>query len=73
MQKDPRKATTQFLPRIFFCQCATNVVNNPQSIFFDNNNFEHMACGFVADWNETGTTEIRICDLKGLKSCEIFC
>ena len=28
--------------------------------------------GLAADWSETGMTEVRICDLKELKKCEIF-
>lgn len=48
------------------------VINNLKGIFFDDDNFEHMACGIVADWSETGMTEIRICDLEELKKCEIF-
>ena len=48
------------------------IINNLKGIFFDDDNFEHMACGIVADWSETGMTEIRICDLEELKKCEIF-
>jgi len=48
------------------------VINNLKGIFFDDDNFEHMACGIVADWGESGRTEIRICDLEVLKKCEIF-
>lgn len=48
------------------------VINNLKGIFFDDDNFEHMACGIVADWSETDMTEIRICDLEELKKCEIF-
>ena len=40
--------------------------------FFEDDNFEHMACGVIADWGEIGQTEIRICDLEDLKKCEIF-
>ena len=48
------------------------IINNLKGIFFDDDNFEHMACGIVADWSETGMTEVRICDLEELKKCEIF-
>ena len=48
------------------------VINNLKGIFFEDDNFEHMACGVVADWGEIGQTEIRICDLEDLKKCEIF-
>ena len=48
------------------------VINNLKGIFFDDDDFEHMACGVVADWGEIGQTEIRICSLKDLKKCEIF-
>ena len=49
------------------------VINNLKGIFFDDDDFEHMACGIVADWGEIGQTEIRICSLEDLKKCEIFC
>ena len=48
------------------------VINNLKGIFFEDDNFEHMACGVVADWGEIGQTEIRICDLEALKKCKIF-
>lgn len=48
------------------------VINNLKGIFFDDDDFEHMACGIVADWGEIGQTEIRICSLEDLKQCEIF-
>ena len=48
------------------------IINNLKGIFFDDDNFEHMACGIVADWSETGMTEVRIFDLEELKKCEIF-
>ena len=52
---------------------AINVVNNNlKGIFFDDDDFEHMACGIVADWGEIGQTEIRICSLEDLAKCEIF-
>jgi hypothetical protein len=49
------------------------VINNLKGIFFDDDNFEHMACCIIADWGEPGRTEIRICELEDLKKCEIFC
>lgn len=48
------------------------VINNLKGIFFDDDDFEHMACGIVADWYEIGYTEIRICDLDELEKCDIF-
>ena len=48
------------------------VINNLKGIFFDDDDFEHMACGIVADWGEIGQTEIRICSLEDLEKCEIF-
>ena len=48
------------------------VINNLKGIFFDDDDFEHMACGIVADWGEIGQTEIRICSLEKLKKCDIF-
>ena len=48
------------------------IINNLKGIFFDDDNFEHMACGIVADWGEPGRTEVRICDLEDLKKREIF-
>ena len=48
------------------------VINNLKGIFFEDDNFEHMACGVIADWGEIGQTEIHICDLEDLKKCEIF-
>ena len=48
------------------------VINNLKGIFFDDDDFEHMACGIVADWSEIGQTEIRICSLEDLEKCEIF-
>ena len=43
------------------------VINNLKGIFFDDDDFEHMACGIVADWGEIGQTEIRICTLEELE------
>lgn len=48
------------------------VINNLKGIFFDDDDFEHMACGIVADWDEIGQTEIRICSLDELEKCKIF-
>ena len=48
------------------------VINNLKGIFFDDDDFEHMACGVVADWDGIGQTEIRICDCEDLKKCDIF-
>lgn len=48
------------------------VINNLKGIFFDDDDFEHMACGIVADWGEIGQTEILICALEELEKCEIF-
>ena len=48
------------------------VINNLKGIFFDDDDFEHMACGVVADWGEIGHTEIRICALNELGKCDIF-
>ena len=43
-----------------------------KGIFFDDDDFEHMACGIVADWGEIGQTEIRICALEELEKHDIF-
>ena len=48
------------------------VINNLKGIIFDDDDFEHMACGIVADWGEIGQTEIRICALEELEKHEIF-
>ena len=48
------------------------VINNLKGIFFDDDDFKHMACGIVADWGEIGQTEIRICALEDVEKCEIF-
>ena len=48
------------------------VINNLKGIFFDDDDFEHMACGIVADWGEIGQTEIRIFTLEELEKYEIF-
>ena len=48
------------------------VINNLKGIFFDDDDFEHMACGIVADWGEIGQTEIRICAVEEMENCDIF-
>ena len=48
------------------------VINNLKGIFFVDDDFEHMACGIVADWGEIGQTEIRICALEELEKHDIF-
>ena len=48
------------------------VINNLKGIFFADDDFEHMACGIVADWGEIGHTEIRICALEELEKHDIF-
>ena len=48
------------------------VINNLKGIFFDDDDFQHMACGIVADWGEFGQTEIRICALEELEKHDIF-
>ena len=48
------------------------VINNLKGIFFDDDDFEHMACGIVANWGDIGCTEIRICALDELEKCDIF-
>ena len=48
------------------------VINNLKGIFFDDDDFEHMACGIVANWGDIGQTEIWICALEELEKCEIF-
>ena len=48
------------------------VINNPKGIFFENDNFEHMAFGIVANWGEYSETIIRICELDKLFECAVF-
>ena len=48
------------------------IINNLKGIFFKDDDFEHMACGIVADWGETGETTIKICDFKMLSGYEVF-
>lgn len=48
------------------------IINNLKGIFFRDDDFEHMACGIVANWGETGKTVIKICDFKMLSGYEVF-
>lgn len=48
------------------------VINNLKGIFFEDDNFEHMAFGVVANWGEHGKTIIRICELDKLFECAVF-
>lgn len=48
------------------------IINNLKGVFFKDDDFEHMACGIVADWGETGETIIKICDFKMLSGYEVF-
>ena len=48
------------------------VINNLKGIFFDDDDFEHMSCSIDASWGKISTTEVRICDHKDLKRCNIF-
>ena len=48
------------------------IINNLKGIFFEDDNFEHMACGVVADWGGIGETIIRICELDDLLGCAVF-
>ena len=48
------------------------IINNLKGIFFEDDNFEHMACGIVADWGGVGETVIRVCELDDLLGCEVF-
>ncbi|MBO5020432.1 MAG: hypothetical protein J6D52_07190 [Clostridia bacterium] len=48
------------------------IINNLKGIFFEDDNFEHMACGIVADWGGIGETIIRVCELDDLLGCEVF-
>lgn len=48
------------------------IINNLKGIFFKDDDFEHMACGIVADWGEIGETTIKICDFKMLLAYEVF-
>ena len=48
------------------------VINNLKGTLFKDDDFEHMACGVVANWGDIGCTEIRICALDELEKCDIF-
>ena len=48
------------------------IINNLKGIFFEDDNFEHMACGIVADWGGIGETVIRVCELDDLLGCAVF-
>lgn len=48
------------------------IINNLKGIFFEDDNFEHMACGIVAEWGRIGETIIRICELDDLLGCAVF-
>lgn len=48
------------------------VINNLKGIFFEDDNFEHMAFGVVANWGEHGKTIIRICELDKLFESTVF-
>lgn len=48
------------------------IINNLKGIFFEDDNFEHMACGIVADWGGIGETIIRVCELDDLLGCAVF-
>ena len=48
------------------------VINNLKGIFFEDDNFEHMAFGVVANWGEHGKTIIRICGLYKLFESAVF-
>ena len=48
------------------------IINNLKGIFFKDDDFEHMACGIVADWGEIGETVIKICDFNMLSGSEVF-
>lgn len=48
------------------------VINNLKGIFFEDDNFEHMAFGVVANWGEYSETIIRICELDKLFKCTVF-
>ena len=48
------------------------IINNLKGIFFEDDNFEHMACGIVADWGGFGETVIRVCELNDLLGCAVF-
>ncbi len=48
------------------------IINNLKGTFFRDDDFEHMACGIVANWGRSGQTTIRICELKDIQESIIF-
>ena len=42
------------------------IINNLKGIFFDDDNFEHMAFGVAASWGELGKTIVHICDFDDI-------
>ena len=48
------------------------IINNLKGIFFQDDDFEHMAFSVVANWDEIGKTTIRICELSELEKPPIF-
>ena len=48
------------------------IINNLKGNFFDDDDFGHMSCSVEASWVKICMTEIRICDHKDLKKCDIF-
>ena len=44
------------------------IINNLKGIFFQDDDFEHMAFSVVANWGEIGRTSIRICELSQLEN-----
>lgn len=48
------------------------IINNLKGIFFRDDDFEHMACGIIANWGENGQTIIRICELEDLLGRVVF-
>ena len=48
------------------------IINNLKGIFFEDDDFEHMACGIVANWGEIGETTVRVCELNDLLEYAVF-
>ena len=48
------------------------VSQHRKGIFFDDDNTEHIYFSAVVYSGKIGMTEVKICDLKGLKRCDIF-
>jgi hypothetical protein len=48
------------------------IINNLKGVFFKDDDFEHLACGIVANWGEVGETVIKICDFKMLSAYQVF-